>query len=170
MTDRTAAEFTREIVLAQEPDFRLSGTGVCPSSLEVSFQGETTALEPRVMQVLVALHRKRGQAVSRQELVESCWAGRVVTEGALNRPIAQLRKALRDPGIRIDTVPTVGYRLNADTVAQWVPVGQAAPVGQVAPVGQAASVGQVASVDQGAPVGQVASVGQGASALVATAA
>src|SRR5262245_42083707 len=101
MNDRTAAEFGREIVLAQEPDFRVAGTEVRPSSLEVSYQGEALGLEPRVMQVLVALCRRRGQAVSRQDLVESCWAGRVVTEGALNRSVAQLRKALRDPGIRI---------------------------------------------------------------------
>jgi len=113
MNRSIAQEPDREIALARESAFRLADTEVRPSALELTFQGETLALEPRVMQVLVALYRRNGQPVSRQNLVEWCWAGRVVTEGALNRAVAQLRKVIRDPGIRIDTVPTIGYRLHA---------------------------------------------------------
>lgn len=136
MNDRTATEPPREIVLAREAPFRLARTTVRPPSLEVEFESETTSLEPRVMKVLVALGRMGGQPVSRESLIELCWAGRVVTDGALNRSIAQLRKALRDPGIQIETIPTVGYRLQAGTsqaaseqeavrhdAAEQVPVG-----------------------------------------------
>ncbi|WP_297695100.1 hypothetical protein, partial [Phenylobacterium sp.] len=42
-------------------------------------------LEPRVMQVLVALARERGEIVSRDDLIASCWAGRIVGEDAINR-------------------------------------------------------------------------------------
>jgi len=100
-----------EIVLAQEKPFRLSDTAVRPAALEVEFQSQTTSVEPRVMQVLVALSRLGGEPASRERLIEWCWGGRVVTDGALNRSIAQLRKALRDPGIEISTIPRVGYRL-----------------------------------------------------------
>jgi Tol biopolymer transport system component/DNA-binding winged helix-turn-helix (wHTH) protein len=113
MNDRAAADRAREIVLSREPPFRLADTAVRPASLEVEFQSETVSLEPRVMQVLVALRGMRGEPVSRDVLIQCCWAGRVVTDGALNRSIAQLRKALRDPGIQIETIPTVGYRLRA---------------------------------------------------------
>jgi Tol biopolymer transport system component/DNA-binding winged helix-turn-helix (wHTH) protein len=102
-----------DIVLAQEKPFRLASTQVRPASLEVEFQSRTASLEPRVMKVLVALGRMGGEPVSREMLIDCCWAGRVVTDGALNRAIAQLRKTLRDPQIRIETIPTVGYRLQA---------------------------------------------------------
>lgn len=120
MNDRTAAGLRREIVLARETPFQIARTQVRPPSLEVEFESQTTSLEPRVMQVLVALGRMGGRPVSREELIELCWAGRVVTDGALNRSIAQLRKALRDPGIQIETIPTVGYRLQV--VAEIAPL------------------------------------------------
>ncbi len=103
-----------KLTLARELPFSLAGTLVRPSALEVEFGGQVTALEPRVMKVLVALHRAKGHPVSRDELIDLCWEGRIVTEGALNRCVAQLRKALGDnPQIRLDTIPTVGYRLQA---------------------------------------------------------
>lgn len=113
MTEHLADD-GRELILAREAPFSLAGTQVRPAALEVEHDGAVVALEPRVMKVLVALHRSRGQPVSRDELIELCWGGRIVTEGALNRCAAQLRKALAsNPRIRIDTIPTVGYRLQA---------------------------------------------------------
>ena len=101
-----------EIVLADETSFALAGCFVRPAALEVECDGVVTALEPRVMQVLVALHQCRGEPVSRDALIESCWGGRVVTEGALNRCVGQVRKVLSaDPRVRIETIPKIGYRL-----------------------------------------------------------
>lgn len=111
MNEARAAHGVTRIVLAQEKRFRLAGTLVQPASLELEFQSETTLVEPRVMQVLVALSRAGGEPTSRKQLIQCCWGGRPVTDGALNRSIAQLRKALRDPGIQISTIPRVGYRL-----------------------------------------------------------
>jgi Tol biopolymer transport system component/DNA-binding winged helix-turn-helix (wHTH) protein len=133
-----ATDRAREIVLSREPPFRLAHTAVRPASLEVEFQSETVSLEPRVMQVLVALYGMRGEPVSRDVLIQCCWAGRVVTDGALNRSIAQLRKALRDPGIQIETIPTVGYRLRAVSeepalVTEAPPFAVAPPAGTGVP-------------------------------------
>jgi len=103
-----------KLTLARELPFALAGTLVRPSALEVEFDGQLTALEPRVMKVLVALHRAKGHPVSRDEMIDLCWEGRIVTEGALNRCVMQLRKALvANPRIKLDTIPTVGYRLQA---------------------------------------------------------
>jgi len=119
-----------ELNLARELPFSLAGTQVRPAALEVEHGGRTVGLEPRVMKVLVALHRSRGQPVSRDELIDLCWGGRIVTEGALNRCVAQLRKALADnPRILLDTIATVGYRLQAS-----------ADVHRVAPAAEAAAV------------------------------
>jgi DNA-binding winged helix-turn-helix (wHTH) protein len=117
MNEARAAHAGSAVLLARERPFRLAGTLVRPASLELEFQCETVGIEPRVMQVLVALSRTGGEPASRRQLIECCWGGRVVTDGALNRSIAQLRKLLRDPGIEITTIPRVGYRLRP--AASW---------------------------------------------------
>lgn len=107
-----------KLTLARELPFSLCGTQVRPSALEVETGGAVVALEPRVMKVLVALHRAKGHPVSRDELIDICWDGRIVTEGALNRCVMQLRKALlTNPRIKLDTIPTVGYRLQSGAEA-----------------------------------------------------
>lgn len=113
-----------KLILARELPFSLAGANVRPASLEIETAGKTIALEPRVMKVLVALHRARGQPVSRDEMIDLCWEGRIVTEGALNRCIAQLRKAFAaNDRVRLDTIPTVGYRLQ--TSAEVLRIGAA---------------------------------------------
>jgi TolB-like protein len=116
----------RAIQLAQEADFRLGRLEARPASLEVeSDDGRREALEPRVMQVLVALARKRGQVVSRDELIALCWGGRFVSEDAIQRCVARLRKlAQASGGFAIETVPRVGYRLSADEAGSG---GEAGP-------------------------------------------
>jgi len=100
------------IDLAREADFPLGGLQVSPSTREVGRDGQRQALEPRVMQVLVALHRAQGAVVSRDDLITRCWEGRIVGEGAINRAIWRLRKLAESEGdFTIETIPRVGYRL-----------------------------------------------------------
>ncbi len=66
------------------------------------------------MQVLIALAREDGEVVARDDLVARCWGGVHVSEDAINRSIAQLRR-LSDGEAKgvfaIETVRGVGYRL-----------------------------------------------------------
>lgn len=104
----------RPIELAIEPPFRLRTLEVTPAALEIRRGGDVVTMEPRVMQVLVALHRADGRVVSREELLELCWEGRIVGDDSLNRSVSQLRKALaEEDGVSVDTIPRVGYRLLA---------------------------------------------------------
>ena len=107
----------RLIDLALEPAFALAGLEVRPASLEVLAGERREQLEPRIMQVLVALAGRRGEVVSRDELIQRCWGGRVVGDDAINRCVFQLRKlAERLGGFEIVTVPRVGFRLQVKTV------------------------------------------------------
>jgi len=102
------------IDLAHTPDFALGTIMVRPSSRELEHAGNPELLEPRVMQVLVALAAAGGAVVSRDDLVRRCWEGRSVGEDAINRCIAKLRRIAETAGGRtfnIDTIPRVGYRL-----------------------------------------------------------
>ena len=107
------ARASRPVILAREADFRLGVLLIRPSLREVSTGARRHMLEPRVMQVLVALARMDGQVVSRDELIEACWGGRIVGEDAINRCIGRLRRLAEtfDACFAIDTVARVGYRL-----------------------------------------------------------
>ena len=103
--------------LARERDFVLGGAEVQPSSREIHFDGATETVEPRVMQVLVALARHRGKVVSRDALVHQCWEGRVVGDDAINRCLAKVRRLTeRMLNVTLETVPRVGYRLSEESV------------------------------------------------------
>ena len=101
------------IDLASQPDFGLGPHHVSPSTREIAGAGTSVTLEPRVMQVLVALAERRGQTVSRDYLIARCWAGVVVGEDSIQRCIARLRKTADAlGGFAIETLTRVGYRLH----------------------------------------------------------
>ena len=111
--------------LGREPDFRLGGLLVSPSAASVRAGAATQRVEPRVMQVLVVLARHAGRTVTRDQLIDACWGGRIVGDDAVSRVIAQVRRLGRiqdPPPFVLDTVPKVGFRLipaeAADTCAK----------------------------------------------------
>ncbi len=76
--------------------------------------GETlVAMEPQVFDLLVHLIRRREHVVSRDELIESIWGGRIVSESALSTRITAVRSAVGDSGTEqrlIKTLPRKGVR------------------------------------------------------------
>jgi DNA-binding winged helix-turn-helix (wHTH) protein len=118
-------------MLATEPPFRLSYAQVRPALRQLSWDGQHRTLEPRVMQVLVALARADGGIVGRDELVARCWDGRIVGENAIQRVISLLRALAAESGaFEIETITKVGYRLK---VRQPGPVPAANPAEPAAP-------------------------------------
>src|SRR5215471_3805515 len=117
MTSETGRpDASPHIELAREQEFALGALRVSPSTREVLRGGESELLEPRVMQVLVALFQANGRVVSRDELIARCWEGRVVGEDAINRAIGRLRRLSETDGeatFQVETIPRVGYRLRA---------------------------------------------------------
>ena len=104
--------------LAREPDFRLGGLEVRPSRREMIAGEDRAIVEPRVMRLLVALVRRCGEVVSREELIDDCWDGRIVGDDALNACVAKARRAGEATGAyAIETIPRVGYRLLAEGAA-----------------------------------------------------
>jgi TolB-like protein/DNA-binding winged helix-turn-helix (wHTH) protein/tetratricopeptide (TPR) repeat protein len=102
------------VELANEPEFVLGGMTIKPAERLVCVNGDRRELQPRVMQVLVALANARPHVVSREMLAELCWDGRIVTDDALNRCILVLRhlaQGLSPQPFEIQTVPRVGHKL-----------------------------------------------------------
>ncbi|MDG5496525.1 winged helix-turn-helix domain-containing protein [Niveispirillum sp. BGYR6] len=70
-------------------------------------------VEPRAMDVLVALCSRPGEIFSAEDLLRSCWDGLAVGDNQVHKAIAQLRKLLGDdPGqVRyIENIRKRGYR------------------------------------------------------------
>jgi Tol biopolymer transport system component/DNA-binding winged helix-turn-helix (wHTH) protein len=124
-------DFKSPVDLAREVDFSLGTSRVSPSTREVLRGADRELLEPRVMQVLVALFQANGRVVSRDELISRCWEGRIVGEDAINRSIGRLRRLSevdREASFVIETIPRVGYRL---VVSQPLAATEAGPAGRL---------------------------------------
>src|SRR5215510_837182 len=99
---------------------------VDPASREVWHGTHRIALEPKVFQVLLYLLEHRDRMVPKAELLEQCWPETFVSESALTRCLARLRKAVQPtstaPSV-IETRHRQGYRFVAEVtvLAQTLP-------------------------------------------------
>ena len=110
--DRPISLSLRSVDLASEPAFQLGSALVDPQAHECVIGDTATHLQPQTLKVLVALHDKSGHVVTREELIDRCWNGRIVGDDVINRCISLLRPiAAKSGGFRIETIPRSGYRL-----------------------------------------------------------
>ena len=96
--------------------FRIGDFEVDPLNNLLLHNSDSIKLEPKVMDVLVYLANRPGQVVSREELEEKVWTGRIVTYDALTATIVKLRKAFQTHNKHdtiIKTIPKRGYSLVA---------------------------------------------------------
>lgn len=87
---------------------------VYPQKFLITHFDEEVKLKSLSMTLLVCLIENQGNAVSKNELMEKCWSGRVVTDDAVRQAIKELRSVLgcKNDGIEyIQTVRKQGYRL-----------------------------------------------------------
>ena len=95
------------------PAYRFGEITADPKRHEVCRGKDVLALEPKALRVLFYLIENRDRVVAKEELISQIWAGAFVTDFALTRVIAQLRKQLGDDAHHpryIETVATTGYR------------------------------------------------------------
>jgi TolB-like protein len=107
---------------------------------ELRRAGLVIPVEPQVLALLVLLVTHRDRLVSRDELVDRIWNGRIVSESAIASRIKSARHALGDSGeaqIWIKTAHGLGFRFigDAEEVAPRLPA--AATVTDAAPVAAA---------------------------------
>lgn len=80
---------------------------------ELMVDGATVALEAKPLAVLLCLLRAEGELVTKEELFDTVWAGRVVTDGVLSQAIRRIREVLGDSKkAMLRTVHGYGYRLD----------------------------------------------------------
>lgn len=102
------------IDLAREQPFQLGALQVFPGTRQVIHDGRAFTLEPRIMQVLVALARADGEILSRADLTDLCWNGRTVGDNAIHRALSKIRDlgaGIAAGSFTVETISKVGYRL-----------------------------------------------------------
>ncbi|TAJ51824.1 MAG: hypothetical protein EPN60_02470 [Nevskiaceae bacterium] len=85
------------------------------ASLELWVAGELVELERKPLEVLRHLLRHAGEVVTKDELQNAVWPGRVLSETVLTKAVSRIREMLQDGEQRIvRTVHGYGYRLVAE--------------------------------------------------------
>src|SRR5690606_25765267 len=80
---------------------------------ELRVSGLPVEIEHRPLQVLALLLSHAGEVVTKEELFDRVWAGRITVDHVLATAVGKLRKVLDAGGeSRIITVPRVGYRFD----------------------------------------------------------
>src|SRR3954451_3054874 len=90
------------------------------SQQELRRSGESVHIEPQVFDLIVHLVRNHDRIVSKDELIETIWNGRIISEAALSSRINGARRALGDNGtdqVFIRTLHKRGFRFVGDVQA-----------------------------------------------------
>ena len=88
---------------------------------ELTRAGEAIAVEPQVFDLLIYLVENRDRVVSKDDLIERIWDGRIVSESTLTSRINAARKAVGDSGkdqAVIRTIARKGFRFVGDVQVQ----------------------------------------------------
>jgi eukaryotic-like serine/threonine-protein kinase len=113
--------------------WRMGEVELDESTLELRVRGEPVAIERKPLELLMWLLRRPGEVVTKEELFDALWVGRVVTESVLTKCVAKLRQALGDEGVvALKTVHGYGYRLVAPV--ERLAVQLAAPAAAAPPL------------------------------------
>jgi predicted ATPase/DNA-binding winged helix-turn-helix (wHTH) protein len=102
--------------------------------------GSPSRLGSRALEVLALLIANPGRAITRNELLDAVWQGRVVEENNIAVQVTNLRKVLGPDTIA--TLPGIGYRFSA--ALEGRPIGRPAPLADPTELSPRARAGNVA--------------------------
>ncbi len=101
-----------------------------PDRRELTRHAEAVAIGPQVFDLLLFLVQNRERVVSKDDLLDSVWGGRIVSESTLTSHINAVRKAIGDSGDEqrlIRTIARKGFRFVGDVREADASEGFAAP-------------------------------------------
>jgi TolB-like protein/cytochrome c-type biogenesis protein CcmH/NrfG len=111
-------------------EFHFSGFVLDTDRRELSQAGRGVPVEPQVFDLLVYLIENGDHVVSKDELIDKIWGGRIVSDSTLTSRINAARKAVGDSGVEqsvIKTVPRKGFRFVSSVRAPSVAPGPQPP-------------------------------------------
>lgn len=124
----------------QPRNFRFEDFEIDTARFELRSDGTRVHVEPQVLSLLILLAENAARMVSKDEVIEKIWDGRIVSESAVAARIKAVRKAIGDDGKRqrlIRTIHGKGFRF----------VGELADCSDIAPIPPVPLQTQVSSED-----------------------
>jgi DNA-binding winged helix-turn-helix (wHTH) protein/pimeloyl-ACP methyl ester carboxylesterase len=106
-----------DVKAEKDTRFRFGDFTVDLDTREIHRGAEQVKVEPQVFDVLAHLLRERRRVVTKEELLDTVWGTRMVSESALTSRIKAVRRALGDDGQRQEVIRTAhgrGFRFVAD--------------------------------------------------------
>jgi len=106
-----------------------------PDRRELTRGSEPVAVGPQVFDLLLYLVQNRERVVSKDDLIEVIWGGRIVSESTLTSHINAVRRAIGDSGgqqLLVRTIARKGYRFVGE-VRAFGQLEGAEPAGRPAP-------------------------------------
>ena len=97
--------------------YRFEDFEIDSGSMRLFKSGEPVAAEPQVIMLLLLLVRKHGETVTKAEINDAVWDGRIVSASALTSRLRAARAAIDDDGTSqrlIRTIPNIGLRFVGD--------------------------------------------------------
>lgn len=104
--------------------YRFANCVLDDTGLELFRDGAVVPVEPQVFDLLHLLVRFPGQLVTRDQIIDAVWQGRIVSESAISVRISAARRAVGDDGKTqaiIRTVPRRGLRVMVDVRQDGTP-------------------------------------------------
>jgi len=116
---------------------------------ELRREGKTVHVEPQVLDVLLLLIRHRDRVVTKDELIQSVWGGRFVSDATVTSRISAARRAIGDAGARQDCLRTVarrGFRFHAAVQERRAPQPPAIPAQPTSLIGREGDIAAVSTL------------------------
>nr|WP_276562518.1 alpha/beta fold hydrolase [Hoeflea prorocentri] len=85
--------------------------------MELRLGGEQQPVEPQVFRLLLHLIENRDRLVTKDDLINAVWGGRIISDATLSSRISSARRAMGDSGTRQHSIRTIarnGYRFVAE--------------------------------------------------------
>jgi len=133
--DRTPdAEIATQTPAAGELRWQFSVFELNEATRELFRDGVLLHLEPKPLNLLMYLLRRPGELVTKDELIEAVWSGRVVTDNVVARCVTKLREVFGEEGqALVKTVHGYGYRFTEQAVRVCDDAPEAVPLPQFRP-------------------------------------
>lgn len=91
-------------------EFRFAEFEIDVARHELRRKGERVLVEPQVFDLLVHLVQNQNRIVSKNELIETVWNGRIISEAAISSRISAARRAIGDSGAEQRLIRTLNKR------------------------------------------------------------
>ena len=114
--------------------YSLGSCTIDTDAYEIRRGGKPVPVEPQVFDLLVLLLRNRNRLVTKDEIFERIWNGRIVSDAALSSRVRSMREAIGDDGTAQALIRTIrgrGFRLVAPVTEDAAALPEVIEAGEI---------------------------------------